>query len=1020
MLSNDSPDREGLPLQDPDEFERGLDNIIPTRGYSMLPMVGLGGSAGSIPAMLAFFEKMPVDSGMVFVVVLHLLPDHESTLATLLQRATTMPVVQAKNSVKVAPNHVYVIPPGKHIATTDGHLRLTPLEPEYGKRVAVDLFFRTLADTHGPNSAAIVLSGADGDGATGIKRIKERGGLTIAQDPDEAEHSSMPRAAIGTGMVDWVLPVGEMPARLIEYHARGQRLHLPPEEGPQPVESGVPIQKDEAEVALRDILIFLRTRTGRDFSYYKRATILRRISRRMQVNSLDDLPAYLAFLRTNPGEAGALLQDLLISVTNFFRDREAFEALERMIPSLFLDKGPSDTVRVWVSACATGEEAYSIAMLLWEYSRTLEAPPLLQVFATDLDEVVIQTARQGLYPGTIATDVNEDRLRRFFVPDHRGYRIRREVREIVLFALHDLLKDSPFSRIDLVSCRNLLIYLNREAQRRAFEIFHFSLNPSGYLFLGSSESVGDGSSLFTTSDKKHRIYAPRVAARVPLPVPVGPSTLLRAMEAQEKAGNGPFLPDSLRHPETDPAKSQLFPSPPEIFDKDSASWGKLHFKLLEHLAAPSILVNEEQDIVHLSPKAGRFLQFSAGKVTRNLLQAVHPMLRIELRAAMYRASQSGGPVRAFRVPIETDGKRSDIDLSVQPAGEIGANYFVIVFDEYPADGKGQIEHKNSDADAANQLELELEHTKNSLRVVVEQFEASTEELKASNEELQAMNEELRSATEELETSREELQSINEELTTVNQELKSKVEDLGQSNSDLHNLMGATAIATVFLDRELRITRFTPPAVDLFNFLLTDIGRPLTNLTPQLYYPELHADATHVLKTLIPIEREVRDPKDRRYLARIRPYRTIQDHIAGVVLTFVEVTALKRAEEALRRSEARYRAIIEQATAGVCETDFEGNITFANPRFVEIIGRPLEELLKLRIQDFIHSEDLPRHAELFAKSVASGSPFEIEERCAKPDGAIAWLNTSSITAARWGGQCSGHACPDLGRNLTQGR
>ncbi len=528
------------------EYAELIDNVVPTRGYEMLPLVGLGGSAGSIQALQTFFRGMPVDSGLAYVVILHLSSEHESSLAELLQGSTQMPVVQVNATAKVEPDHVYVIPPGKQLASADGHLELADLPTDRGRRLAVDLFFRTLADTHGPHAAAIVLSGADGDGAIGIKRIKERGGLTIAQDPDEAEHQGMPRSAINTGMVDWVLQVGQMPERLVKYYELAKRVALPPEDGPQPAQPTARPSVGEAETALREVLAFLRNRTGRDFSYYKRATILRRIGRRLQVNGLDDLPAYLEFLRLHPGETGALLQDMLISVTNFFRDREAFDALESEIPYLFRDKRAGDTVRVWVPGCATGEEAYSIAMLLSEHARKIDAPPQIQVFATDLDESVIRSARDGSYPDTIAADVSEERLRRWFLKEARGYRVRREIRELVLFALHDVLKDSPFSRLDLVSCRNLLIYLTNEAQSRAFDIFHFALRPGGRLFLGTSESIENDGVLFSTLDKKYRIYAQRPGARMTLPVPIGTSALARALELKEKITDRPALPKEQR------------------------------------------------------------------------------------------------------------------------------------------------------------------------------------------------------------------------------------------------------------------------------------------------------------------------------------------------------------------------------------------------------------------------------------------------------------------------------------------
>lgn len=850
------PDSEGI---SPDfieqEFPETIDNIVPTRGYQMLPMVGLGGSAGSLTALQAFFKECPAETGLVFVVVIHLSPDFESTLHNVIGHWTTMRVVQAEDGEKVRPNHVYVIPSGKHLVTVDGHLKLTPLEVERGKRVAVDLFFRSLADTHGPHGAAIVLSGADGDGALGIKRIKERGGLTIAQDPDESEYPGMPRAAIDTGMVDWVLQVSEMPQRLLKYICQEKALILPPEEGPQPAQPARP-SRDQAETALREVLVYLRTRTGRDFSYYKRATILRRIARRMQVNGVDDLPAYLSYLRTHPGESGALLQDLLISVTNFFRDREAFESLEKLIPQLFEGKTQSDSVRVWVPACATGEEAYSIAMLLLEHSRKLDVAPSLQVFACDLDEEAIAKARAGLYPETMVADVSEDRVRKFFLKDHHGYRVRRELREMVLFAAHDLLKDAPFSRMDLISCRNLLIYLNRDAQKRVFDTFHFALRPGGLMLLGSSESVEDGTSLFRVVDKKHRIYAHQASARLGLPVPSGPSSLLRAIEAQERAGHAPvvhgrrFVQDS----------SIPFPamSAPAL---DRSTLAEFHFKLLERLSPPSVIINAEHDIVHLSENAGRFLKFVGGEPTSNLLRVVDPMVRMELRSALFRATESNTTVTVLDLPLQLDGQPRLLDVRVSPASEIAPGFLLVVFEVREitlTTGPESPAAAPVTEPIVRQLERELEQVKSQLRDTVEQYEASTEEMKASNEELQAMNEELRSATEELETSREELQSINEELTTVNSEMKGKVDELAHTNSDLQNLMASTSIATVFLDRDLGITRYTPSAVELFHLIPTDLGRPLAHLKYKLDYPELIPDAERVLKTLVPIEREVRD------------------------------------------------------------------------------------------------------------------------------------------------------------------
>jgi len=892
----------------PDHAEQAVadqtgDNAIPTRGYQLAPLVGLGGSAGSIPALKSFLENSPADSGQAFVVVVHLAPEHASTLAEILQKSTTMPVKQVTERQKVEPNHVYVIPPRKAIRAVDSHLVLSddPLSPR-GRHVAVDLFFRTLADTYGPHAAAVVLSGADSDGAIGIKRIKERGGLTVAQDPNEAEHASMPRAAIATNMVDWVLPVAEMPARLKQYFALEKQLQLPPE-----VEAAEALaardtqrEKSQAEIAesqLKDVLAFLRTRIGRDFSVYKRATVVRRIARRMQVNGVQDLASYLGCLRTTPGEAGALLQDLLISVTNFFRDGDCFLALEAHLCELFKGKGPSDSIRVWVPACATGEEAYSLAIMLADKAREMDAPPMIQVFATDLDEDAIRSAREGSYPTTIEADVSEELLRRYFTKELRGYKVRREIRETVLFAQHDLLKDSPFSRLDLISCRNLLIYLNRDAQHRVFEIFHFALLPNGHLFLGSSESAEDVGTLFSVVDKKHRIFMQRPIPRAALPVLAsGPSSLTLSREEHKNLGQPPVtLPAAAFD------RALLAPVGTHGATEGRAiSWGELHFKLLEALAPPSILVDAEHDIRHLSPGAGRFLQFTGGEPSRSLLKAVLPSLRIELRAALYQAAQVKASSEVLVSPVELGGETMEVAIRVSPAKDIGSDFYVVVFNARPLGGQPPSEASQPErigADPiARHLDRELERLRAHLRDTVEQYEASTEELKASNEELQAMNEELRSATEELETSREELQSINEELTTVNQELKGKVDELGHSNSDMQNLMDATAIATVFLDRDLRITRYTPSAVTLFNLIVTDLGRPLSDLATRLDYPELSEDARRVLERLVPIEREVGLPDGKWFLSRLLPYRTVDDRIAGVVVSFIDITERKQAEE----------------------------------------------------------------------------------------------------------------------------
>ncbi|HEX9995932.1 MAG TPA: PAS domain S-box protein [Abditibacterium sp.] len=879
-----------------------ISDLPPQADFDILPVVGLGGSAGSIGALQRFLDDMPADSGMAFVVVLHLAPDHESQLCEALQSHTAMPVVSVTQQVKVEANHVYVIPPGQHLVMQGGQIQLRELENKFGTRVAVDLFFRTLAASHRSRAVAVILSGLDSDGAIGIKRVKEHGGVTIAQDPDEAEHDGMPRSAIQTGMVDWVLPVDQMAARLLEFWRNEQRMQFPPSEVQTP--NALSDGQNVDETALREVLAFLLARTGHDFAHYKRATVLRRIGRRLQVNSLANLPEYLTFLRTHNGEAGALLQDLLISVTNFFRDPEAFAALQTQIPALFRGKKSGEQVRVWIAGCATGEEAYSVAMLLVEHALTLVSPPSIQVFATDIDEEATRAAREGRFPQAIAADVSPERLRRFFILDQGYYRVRTELRELVLFASHNILRDSPFSNLDLVTCRNLLIYFQPEAQERVFNLFHFALRPDGVMFLGSSEATNETGGLFAVLDKKQRIYSRRAGSRRQLHLPA----LL--------------APTALRLPQTPSlTRPEMLAAPnfsPRPREHSVPNFSELHLRLLEQYSPPSVLVTFNFDIVHLSERAGRFLHFAGGNVnvSINLINAVHPALRLELRSALVRAVQSGESVDVPGLPLELDGSPRLVDLRVrvlreEERSENAVNYLMVVFDDRESDQPADtVLTRTEDDVAVRRLEREAGHLKQHLASTVEQYEAMTEELKASNEELQAMNEEMRSAGEELETSKEELSASNEELITVNQEMKSKVEQLARSNGDLQNLMSATSIATIFLDRDLRIQRFTPPAVELFKLIPTDAGRPLSDLRHSLQYEAMIADAQQVIDKLLPVEREVPGDDGRWFLVRVLPYRTADDRIDGVVFTFVDITRRHEAETDLRQSEERYRTLFE--------------------------------------------------------------------------------------------------------------
>lgn len=879
------------------------EEVLPGEGSVPFPIVGIGASAGGLKALQQFFTQMPADTGMAFVVILHLSPEYESNLAGVLQQTTAMPVTQVTEAVRVEPNHVYVIPPTRQLSMSNDTIQLEDLIELPGRRASVDLFFRTLAETQGRRAAAIVLSGTGADGAVGIKRIKERGGVTLAQDPQEAEFDGMPRSTIATGLVDFVLPVGEMPETLMTYWRSGETVNLPVTDTPPAI--------DEAE-ALREVFYLLRTRTGHDFSQYKRPTLMRRIGRRMQVTAVTDLPAYLEVVRTHPEEVQALLRDLLISVTNFFRDREAWLALEAIIPEIFRNKNAGDQVRVWVAGCATGEEAYTMAMLLHEYASTLDQSPVIQIFATDIDEEAIATARQGVYPESIVADVSPERIQRFFVAEQGHYRIKKEIRDLVLFAPHNLLRDPPFSRLDLITCRNLLIYLNRDVQEQVLKLFHFILRPEGYLLLGASESTDGVPGLFTLIDKAQRLYQRRTAL----------ATLPPAMPTLPLVGP-PHQQSSQPRPRSEGAIRSL---------------SDLHQQLLTRYAPPSVIINEDYDIVYLSRGVGRFLQFVEGEPSHNLLKVVPPNIRLELRTALFTALQQGSS-ETRRIQTEVDGRLRLVNIVVQPIHEPewAQGYILVLFNDLADVNDIERSVTTYTEPMVRQLEEELQRTKDLLRTTIEQYETAVEEYKAANEELQAINEELRAATEELETSKEELQSVNEELTTVNQELKHKVEEVTQSNNDLQNLMASTEIGTIFVDRELRIKRYTPSAQTIFNLIPSDVNRPLAHVTHTLDYEQLAEDAARVLERLAVITREVWSSDGRWYLARLLPYRTFDDRIDGVTITFVDISERRQAEEAVRASERRFNAILQQMPAGVMIADIEGKLVFVNTRAAELLG-----------------------------------------------------------------------------------
>ncbi|MEP6683841.1 MAG: CheR family methyltransferase [Parafilimonas sp.] len=844
----------------------------------------IGASAGGIQALQQFFTHVPQDSGIVYVVILHLSPDHDSRLAEVLQSTTLMSVTQVNKKVQVEPNHVYVVPPNQHLTMEDGHIIVSPNTLIEERRAPVDIFFRTLAEHYAQNAVAVILSGTGANGSMGLKRVKEKGGAVFVQNPREAEYSDMPRNAIATELVDEILNVAEIPAKVIAYKNRIWAVTIPV---PQDA-----LEEDQ-QAALREIFTQLRTKTGHDFSNYKRATMLRRIERRISVHGLNSLAAYVDFMRKQPEETQALLKDVLISVTNFFRDKDSFTYLETVtIPKIIQHKIPGKPVRIWTAGCATGEEAYSIAMLLAERFDGLKGMPPVQVFATDIDEDAILKAREGFYTLNDAADISAARLQRFFNTEAGGYRVKRELREMILFANHNVIKDPPFSHLDLVTCRNMLIYLNQAAQNRVMETFHFALNPGGYLFLGSSESIDGANDLYLIDSKEYQVFQSRQVTARPFPVP--DNSFVSSFKIKLPGTDGITVKGS--HEQENRAMERI-------------SLGDLHQRLLEQYAPPSIIINENYDVVHVSENAGRFMRMPGGEPSKSILKLVRNELRLELRTALYQARQKQVNIEVKNLPVKTNEHVEIINLHVRPvlrANDTARGFILVVFEpsqNKPGTDAIEIFPKESEP-VSLQLEEELNNLKIQARSSGEQFEVQTEELKASNEELQAMNEELRSAAEELETSKEELQSINEELITVNQELKVKIEEVSQSNNDFQNLINSTDIGTIFLDRYFRIKLFTPASREIFNLIPADLGRPLSDITNRLDYPNLLQDVEGVLKKLQSIEREVRVQQNRTYLMQVTPYRTAEDRISGVVIAFINISELKNAENSLRTSEAQ--------------------------------------------------------------------------------------------------------------------
>jgi two-component system CheB/CheR fusion protein len=948
------------------------------------PIVGIGASAGGLEALELFLANLPPQSGMAFVIVQHLDPSHKGMLVELLRRKTTIPIEEIADGQTVLVDHAYVIPPNRGLSIDGGRLRLLAAPEPPRARLPIDFFFRSLAEDQKECAVGVILSGTGTDGTLGLRAIKEKAGAVFVQAPVSAKFDGMPRSAIDAGLADVVAPAQELPGMLMAY-----RKFAPY------IEQAATDEKvaDPARTALEKVFILLRAQTGHDFSRYKRSTIYRRIERRMSLHQIGSIGHYVRFLRENRREIELLFKELLIGVTCFFRDVAPWDHLkETVLPVLLASRAPGSTLRAWIPGCSTGEEAYSLAMIFKEAVEALKPAKnlTLQIFATDLDRDAIERARAGIYPDNISADVSPERLRRFFLQDERGFRVGKEIREMVVFAPQNLIMDPPFTKLDILTCRNLLIYLSSDLQKKLIPLFHYSLNPEGVLFLGSAETIGSFTNLFSPFDGKTRLYRRCDSSVASLPVEF-PST------------GAPAALSPAEHDNAVVARG----SPPNL----QALVDRVLF--LRH-SPLGVLTNDKGDILYISARAGRYLEPSVGKANLNLFAMARDGLRFELSRAFSTALRESRPVVLRGIRVGTNGAAVVVDATVQRLGEpkelLGTILTTIA--EAPEPVAAEVRRSRgaaSDTDKLSAMGEDLLRARDEIQTTREEMQTSQEELKSTNEELQSTNEELQSTNEELTTSKEEMQSLNEELQTVNAELEAKVDELSRSNNDMKNLLNSTDIATLFLDAELNVRRFTTPTSRIIKLIPGDAGRPITDIASALDYPDLAEDAREVLRTLVFKERQTKTRDGRWFVVRILPYRTLENVIDGVVITFTDASASRALEAMLRDQAKQLRQMTESIPHLVWGCRGDGSCDYVSRRWAEYTGLADGEQLGFGWLEQVHADDRgPVRAE-WRRAIRNGAAFEAEFRLRDARGRYRWFCGRSVpihdakgTVVKWYG------------------